>query len=578
MVEDLGVGARAPGRSGRGRGRLRRRGGGCRHRGAGGAARAALRLGGVRAAARTADVPEGAQIRQELFLRLAHAGARGDHRLARRPDVLVRGDRPGGMSGGECRIDRLHKDATGHLFGGRQPEQIQERRGDIEQRRPRRQPGAPRAGAAQDEDAVLAVPLDRLLRGEGEDVGGAIGAGLEAVIGDDHDGRPRPGGPEDPADQIVLLDVEAGDRVPVLPEVLLGTDRQARRHAVLEAVPHHVDAFEVDRRQVEAARREVGGDGGVVLRAGEDRDRQRYGTLSQAAVLGLLVGAARFQDLPDALLELVPADVQDRGDLVVRQIGRRPHRRQELVEIFRRIGDAGRNRGAGRTRTQRLEHQQIGDLVAVHLLGRIGGPPGDEGVGFSGVAQDVPQRLDAPETAGDRHAPPGRRIDRLEIGDAVHVGPDPGDHRGPQKRRDHRVVGAQGPRCAVRDQAGEIRQTPGAQEWIDRAPVRAVEPEQEEPQPRRLGTGKRLGRGERRGRPDARHQVDRADTSAAQRPGDRLERRPGERRAGRDPRSEIGRQERGQGHRVERRPGEPGCRSPQPGRPERVRLRGQFGK
>src|SRR2546427_11252832 len=66
----------------------------------------------------------------------------------------------------------------------------------------------------------------------------------------------------------------------------------------------------------------------------------------------------------------------------------------------------------------------MGDLVAVPLLGRIGGPPGDEGAGLSGVAQDVPQRLDAAEAAGDRHAPPGRRIDRLEIGDAVDVGPD----------------------------------------------------------------------------------------------------------------------------------------------------------
>ena len=109
---------------------------------------------------------------------------------------------------------------------------------------------------------------------------------------------------------------------------------------MLEAVAHHVDPLEVHRRQVQPPRGEVRGDGRVVLRAGEDGDRQLHRTLRQPAVLLLVVGGGGLQNIVKRRLVLSTIDVQDRCDLLVRQVGGGMERGQDLVEVVGRIRDA----------------------------------------------------------------------------------------------------------------------------------------------------------------------------------------------------------------------------------------------
>src|SRR5881409_3858274 len=77
-------------------------------------------------------------------------------------------------------------------------------------------------------------------------------------------------------------------------------------------------------------RGEVRGDGRVVLRSGEDRDRQRHRSLRQPAVLLLVVGGGGLQDIVERRLVLGAVDVQDRRDLLVRQVGGGVKRGQDL--------------------------------------------------------------------------------------------------------------------------------------------------------------------------------------------------------------------------------------------------------
>ena len=338
------------------------------------------------------------------------------------------------------------------------------------------------------------MPLDRLLGRVRQEIGGSRGARLEAVIAHHEHRRARPGGPEDRPQELVLADVEGRDGVTEAGVIGVGAEGHARRHAVLESVPHHVDPLEVDRRQVVVAAREVGGDRGVVPRGGQDRDGQRDRLLHRLPVRGLLVLLAGVQHLLPRTLELLGAHPEDRAHLLERDIGGRAERRADLLEVVRRIGDPGGDHAARRLRPQALVGDEVRDLDSVHLLGRVGGPPGDEGVRLPRVAQDVPERFDLPEAAGDRHAPAGRLVNRLEVGNAVDVRADPGHHRGPEQRRNHRIVGAERRPGAAGDQAREIRQAPLPEQRIERIPVRSVEAYHQDAEAGRLRNRRRLAR------------------------------------------------------------------------------------
>jgi len=290
--------------------------------GRGRAARSALRW---RFPLVPADVAERAEAREQLGLRLARRRVGGGRlSIARRPDRLVRGDAPRRVLRQERRVDRLGDHPPRHLARRRQSDELQERRRDVEEGGPDAQPGAAAGpGAAQEEDPLLVVPLNRLLGRVGERPLRPIGAGPEAVVGDDEHRRPGPRRVEDLAEQAVLVRVEAGDGVPVTGEVGVGADRHPRRHAVLEAVPHHVDPLEIDAGEVGVPGRQVGRDAGVVGAAGEDGEGQRRRVLDRLASRGDRV-VRPFQDLAPRRRQGRVVDVQDRTDLPIGEVGHRP--------------------------------------------------------------------------------------------------------------------------------------------------------------------------------------------------------------------------------------------------------------
>ena len=465
--------------------------------------------GHVRRPLVAADVPERSEARQQLRLRLAGRRIRrGGFALARRADRLVRRDAALCVRRQEGRIERGADDASRHLVGRRQAEEFQDGRRDVEEaRRLRQTRAAPRAGAAEDEDPLLVVPLDRLLGRVGEHPLRAPGPRSEAVVGEDEHRRPRAGRVDHLAEQTVLVRVEPGDRVLIAREIGLGADRHARGHAVLEAVPHHVDPLEIDTGEIGVARGEIGRDARVVGAAGQDRQRQRRRVLHRPTrgrhrVTGLL------QHLAARPRQGGRVEVQDRPEVRLGEIGSGLEQVPLLDEIVGRPDDPRWPGASLRPRAQRLEGQQVGDLEAPHRLRRVRGPPGDEGARHPGVVEDVPEGLDLAEAAGDRDAPSARLLDGLEIGDAVHVGADAGDDCRPQKRRDHRVVRAQTGAHPLRDEALQPRHPSGPHQGIDGVPVGPVEADEQHPDPGRIPLrhrpprpgGRRSGRG--RGRAD----------------------------------------------------------------------------
>ena len=200
--------------------------------------------------------------------------------------------------------------------------------------------------------------------------------------------------------------------------------------------------------------------------------------------------------------------------------------RPDLGKPDRRIVDdlradllkvAGWKGGAGPVSRRRLVTEEtvgdpVGHHVAVHRLGRPGGPPSDEGRAPAGIGEDVPERLDLAPAARDRRLAAGAEILHQKIDDAMLLGRLAGGDARPEKRREHREHRFHVPPGPPGLEARQIRKLPAVEERPDDLPVGAVEPENRDlhagaERPPLQGRG--LDRGDHLGGP--RHRADPQD-------------------------------------------------------------------
>ena len=369
---------------------------------------------------------------------------------------------------GQRHRERLADDAAVHVLAHRKPQRGKRGGRDVEQ-------GGradPFAGAetrpGEHGHAELTVPpaLERraLLLGDVQDHR-PIGAGVEAVVGDQHHRDSVTAHGEQLAKQAVMRPVHAVHHVAVDAQVRRLHVRHARR-----AVLHEVVADGVD---------------GVV---------EHHGAIPRVAAQRLERGAVKRSHPGEFLGERGGTGIAARGLRHVRKqlaqriatdvsgtyARRRNARRAFRAALARRVHQAIHHRPRRARCLGHLLHQQVAHARAVDGLRRVRCVPAHHVHAQPALREHVPERLRPARGARrDTHALPGR-VRFHEVQDAVLVGGLPGGNGGPQDRRELRFQRAQVGAGADRHQARQVRHLPARQQRVDHLPVGGVPTEDQE--------------------------------------------------------------------------------------------------
>ena len=323
----------------------------------------------------------------------------------------------------------------------------------------------PRAGG--DEDPLRPMP-------DG-DAGGYAGSELrpqvvavEAVVGDDDDGRVGAGQLHEPAEKQVVKPVGGRDDPSVQLEVGLRDALHPRRVVGHEAVADLVDRPVVDCREVPVGLGLEKVRGGVVDRAGlGEPPREHPGPLVLRLVDGMRLGDEEPDDAVG--VDLVGADPQ-----VVHHVG----------QARRPVGARGRGGPRGgvvaRPRVPQVAEHVGDDAAGVVLLAVRGEPPDDVAL-QPAVAEHLPESAALPRGGRDGHDRAGLLVNLGESRHAVVVGHLPrGDARpehGGELRLERRQVAA----GARLHEPCQPRHLAGVEQRVDDLPVGRVPADEQEP-------------------------------------------------------------------------------------------------
>ena len=145
-------------------------------------------------------------------------------------------------------------------------------------------------------------------------------------------------------------------------------------------------------------------------------------------------------------------------------------------DLLQALGERGgiRDAGAGNA----LEQDRAGVVrheEALHLLGRMGGPPPDDADRDARGRREVPDRGDRARTPRDRHPRARGGVDLLEVQHAMHVRAHAGRDARPHDRGERRREAPEARAVALRREALPVRHPTLGDEPVQQLPVQAVQ-------------------------------------------------------------------------------------------------------
>ena len=408
--------------------------------------RVAARLPGI--LAERLDVPKRDKL-LERGMRLGRVDAeiRGMH-AARPVDRFPRIDALGDGNA----VEHLGQHASAHVLAGRQPEEREDGRGDVEDRTAMQPSARADAGASGGEHPEWTVPRHRI-RLRRLRIGPAMVVPV-AVVAHDHDRGVVARERKQRLEHHVVEAVDAHHAVLVRLELLVRDRVHLRRMELHELVAEAVDALVVDGGEIPVvARHEVGGE-----RLHARRLREHAKQLVEAVLLlrGHALGV-RHERQHGGLVELGGMDAA-------------------LGEL---LGELGGVHGVrGKRRERRLvgasELGLVRDHRAEDRLGGVRCVPPDHIRAQPALRQDVPQRLRAAARARGRADARAVGVGLGEPKHAMRIGALAGRDGVPEDRRENWPRRGEVARGAAFEQARERRHQALRKQRLDHLPVGGV--------------------------------------------------------------------------------------------------------